>query len=93
MCEEVTAVCHGDGFFLLMKRMRMPETSTPIVDQTIGLNECKERCSKDCNCTRFANKDIRNSGSGYVIWTGELIGMRNYVAGGQDLYVKIGLYN
>ena len=70
MCEEVTAVCHGDGFFLLMKRMRMPETSTPIVDQTIGLNECKERCSKDCNCTGFANKDIQNGGSGCVIWTG-----------------------
>ncbi|KAG7630917.1 PAN/Apple domain [Arabidopsis suecica] len=85
--------CHRDGFFLLMKRMKLPGTSTAIVDKTIGLNECKERCSKDCNCTGFANKDIQNGGSGCVIWTGELMDMRNYVVGGQDLYVKIGLYN
>lgn len=84
--------CHRDGF-CLMKNMKLPETSKAIVDKRIGLKECEQRCSKDCNCTGFANMDIRNGGSGCVIWTGEFRDMRNCVAGGQDLYVRIGLYN
>ncbi|EOA32922.1 hypothetical protein CARUB_v10016249mg [Capsella rubella] len=84
--------CHGNVFFLV-KRMKLPDTSTAIVDNRIGLHECEERCSQNCNCTGFANKDIRNGGSGCVIWTRELRDMRNYGTGGQDLYVKVGLYD
>ncbi|CAA7016182.1 unnamed protein product [Microthlaspi erraticum] len=77
----------GNGFSRLTK-MKLPETSRVIVDRGIGLKECEERCLEDCTCTGFANTDIRNGGSGCVIWTGELVDMRNFVAGGQDLYVK-----
>ncbi|KAF8075674.1 hypothetical protein N665_1072s0004 [Sinapis alba] len=79
----------GDGF-LRMSQMKLPETSEAAVDKMIGLKECKEKCVRDCNCTGFANMDIMNGGgSGCVTWTGELVDMRNYVAGGQDLYVKV----
>nr|AAA33008.1 serine/threonine kinase receptor [Brassica napus var. napus]CAB89179.1 S-locus receptor kinase [Brassica napus var. napus] len=80
--------CNGDGF-TRMKNMKLPETTMAIVDRSIGRKECKKRCLSDCNCTAFANADIRNGGSGCVIWTGELEDIRNYFDDGQDLYVRL----
>ncbi|KFK38562.1 hypothetical protein AALP_AA3G129900 [Arabis alpina] len=81
--------CGRGNVFMAMKNMKLPKTSTAIVDKRIGLKECKERCIRDCKCTGFANADIQNGGSGCLIWTGDLVDMRNYVTGGQDLYVKL----
>ncbi|XP_024012432.1 receptor-like serine/threonine-protein kinase SD1-7 isoform X2 [Eutrema salsugineum] len=78
----------GDGFVLL-KKMKLPDTTVAIVDRDIGLKECEERCLKDCNCTAFANTDIRNGGSGCAIWTGEILDVRNHAKGGQDLYIRL----
>nr|QUS47410.1 S receptor kinase [Raphanus sativus] len=80
--------CIGDGF-TRMKKMKLPETTIAIVDRSIGVKECEKRCLSDCNCTAFANADIRNGGMGCVIWTGQLEDMRNYATAGQDLYVKV----
>ncbi|KAF3520334.1 hypothetical protein DY000_02063144 [Brassica cretica] len=80
--------CSGDGF-TRMKKMKLPETTMAIVDRSIGLKECKKKCLSDCNCTAFANEDIRNGGTGCVIWTGQLEDIRTYFADGQDLYVRL----
>ncbi|CAF2188738.1 S-locus-specific glycoprotein S13 [Brassica napus] len=81
--------CSGDGF-ARMKYMKLPETTMAIVDRSIGVKECEKRCLSDCNCTAFANADVRNGGTGCVIWTGRLDDMRNYVPDhGQDLYVRL----
>ncbi|CAA7054648.1 unnamed protein product [Microthlaspi erraticum] len=69
--------------------MKFPDTTMAIVDRRIGEKECKKKCLRDCNCTAFANADIRHGGFGCVIWTGELVDIRNYVADGQDLYVRL----
>jgi len=81
--------CDGRDGFTRLKRMKLPDTTATIVDREIGLKVCKERCLEDCNCTAFANADIRNGGSGCVIWTREILDMRNYAKGGQDLYVRL----
>nr|AAL17680.1 S-locus glycoprotein [Raphanus sativus] len=90
-CKRRTRLsCSGDGDgFTRMKNMKLPETTMAIVDRSIGVKECKKRCLSNCNCTAFANADIRNGGTGCVIWTGQLDDMRNYVADGQDLYVRL----
>nr|AAL17679.1 S-locus glycoprotein [Raphanus sativus] len=80
--------CSGDGF-TRMRNMKLPETTMAIVDRSIGVKECEKRCLSDCNCTAFANADIRNGGTGCVIWTGELEDIRTYLADGQDLYVRL----
>lgn len=81
--------CDGRDGFVRLKKMRLPDTTETIVDRGIGLKECEEKCLKDCNCTAFANSDIRNGGSGCVIWNGEILDIRNYAMGGQDLYVRL----
>lgn len=80
--------CSKDGFVLL-KKMKLPATKEVIVDRRISTKECKQRCLEDCNCTAFANTDIKNGGWGCVIWTGELMDIRNYAIDGQDLYVRL----
>nr|CAA79355.1 S-receptor kinase-like protein [Brassica oleracea var. alboglabra] len=82
--------CSSDGF-TRMKKMKLPETRMAIVDPSIGLKECRKRCLSDCNCTAFANADIRNGGTGCVIWTGELEDIMTYFAAdlGQDIYVRL----
>nr|AAS94115.1 S-locus glycoprotein [Raphanus sativus] len=80
--------CSRDGFTRI-KNMKLPETTMATVNRSIGVKECEKRCLSDCNCTAFANADIRNGGTGCVIWTGRLNDMRNYAADGQDLYVRL----
>ncbi|GLT37916.1 hypothetical protein SLA2020_121980 [Shorea laevis] len=50
--------------------------------------ECRETCFRDCSCIAYANSDVRNGGSGCLLWFNELIDMRGYTEGGQDLYVR-----
>ncbi|KAL1195158.1 Receptor-like serine/threonine-protein kinase SD1-8 [Cardamine amara subsp. amara] len=81
--------CVGGDGFVRLKKMKLPDTTAASVDRGIGVKECEQKCLMDCNCTAFANTDIRDGGSGCVIWTGELFDIRNYAKGGQDLYVRL----
>ncbi|CAN7053326.1 unnamed protein product [Brassica rapa subsp. trilocularis] len=80
--------CDGTDGFVRLKNMKLPDTTKTIVDRGIGTEECEARCLKNCNCTAFANADIRNGGWGCVIWTGDMLDMRYFAEGGQDLYVR-----
>ncbi|CAH8275870.1 unnamed protein product [Arabidopsis lyrata] len=92
-CQRTTPLnCGRDGFTQLRK-IKLPDTTAAIVDKRIGFKDCKERCAKTCNCTAFANTDIRNGGSGCVIWIGRFVDIRNYAADGQDLYVRVAAAN
>lgn len=66
--------------------MKLPDITKSIVDMTIGLKECKEKCNRNCNCTAFANPDMQNS---CVIWVGEIIDLRKSMIAGQDLFVRL----
>ncbi|KAL0664221.1 hypothetical protein Bca4012_101059 [Brassica carinata] len=81
--------CDGRDGFVAVKRMKLPDTAATVLDRGIGLKECEARCLQDCNCTAYANTDIRDGGSGCVIWKGGLFDIRSYANGGQDLYVKL----
>ncbi|CAH8275868.1 unnamed protein product [Arabidopsis lyrata] len=89
-CVRKTVLsCGGGDGFVRLKKMKLPDTTTASVDRGIGVKECEQKCLKDCNCTAFANTDIRGGGSGCVTWTGELFDIRNYAKGGQDLYIRL----
>ncbi|KDP24024.1 hypothetical protein JCGZ_27070 [Jatropha curcas] len=69
--------------------LKLPDTSDSWYDMNMTLAECKEMCSKNCSCTAYANSNIIGDGSGCVLWFGELIDMRYYTQGGQDIYIKM----
>ncbi|KAL2589728.1 hypothetical protein AAZV13_13G246900 [Glycine max] len=77
-----------DGFNKLTL-LKTPDTTHSWLDQTIGLEECKAKCLDNCSCMAYANSDISGQGSGCAMWFGDLIDIRQFAAGGQDVYVRI----
>ncbi|KAL1363260.1 hypothetical protein AAHE18_03G137200 [Arachis hypogaea] len=57
--------------------MKLPDTSSSTYNKTMNLEES------------YANMDIRNGGSGCLLWFDHLIDMRMFTKGGQDLYIKV----
>ncbi|KAF2292144.1 hypothetical protein GH714_014545 [Hevea brasiliensis] len=81
--------CSDKSGFLKIKGSKLPDTSSCWFDRKIDLKECERLCSLNCSCTAYANLDIRNRGSGCLLWFDELIDMREITEGRQDLYVRL----
>nr|CAD1832144.1 unnamed protein product [Ananas comosus var. bracteatus] len=88
-CQRRTQLncSNGDGFYVL-KGVKLPDTHNATVDQSINLDRCGNKCAGNCSCMAYASADIREGGSGCVMWSGELTDLR-YIDGGQDLYIKV----
>ncbi|XP_019084882.1 PREDICTED: receptor-like serine/threonine-protein kinase SD1-8 [Camelina sativa] len=89
-CQRKTQLrCKSDKFHRLIK-MKLPDTKAVTVDWGIGKKECQNKCLLECNCTAFAIVNMWNgAGSACLIWTGELVDIRQFTAHGQDLYVRL----
>jgi len=89
-CKRSTELnCDNDGFFKL-ENMKLPETETAFVDHRMDLDQCRDMCKNNCSCTAYANAQVvQKVGSGCVMWTDDLTDMRDYVEGGQDLYIRL----
>lgn len=55
----------------------------------MSLKDCRAKCLKNCSCTAYTFSDIRGKGSGCAIWFGDLIDIKLFHAGGQDLYIRM----
>lgn len=64
----------GDGF-LKVFNAKLPDLIDFWLDKNINLEECQRQCLKNCSCTAYANPDVRNGGSGCLMWFGDLIDM------------------
>ncbi|MCD7459415.1 hypothetical protein HAX54_040872 [Datura stramonium] len=88
-CVRRTALdCNRDGF-LKVTSIKMPDSRNSWFNESINLEECEKLCLADCNCTAYSNLDVRNGGSGCLIWFGELIDIREFSQNEQDLYVRV----
>ncbi|KAK4605163.1 hypothetical protein RGQ29_013290 [Quercus rubra] len=47
------------------------------------------KCLNNCTCMAYTNSDISGGGSGCAIWFGDLMDIRQFPAGGQDLYIRM----
>ncbi|CAL8150468.1 unnamed protein product [Prunus armeniaca] len=83
------ACSSGDGF-LKYTGVKLPDTSSSWFDKSMSLKECKGLCLNNCSCTAYANLDIREGGTGCLLWFGKLIEIREFTSGGgQDLYMRM----
>ena len=60
----------------------------PWVDKIMNLQECKDKCLQNCSCMAYSVFDI-SGGSGCAIWFGDLIDIKQFQDGGQDLYIRM----
>lgn len=83
--RQALAMCgNGDGFVKVAKA-KMPDTSKALVWKSLSMQECKEKCLRNCSCTAYVV-----GGRGICItWYGNLMDVRRFPDGGQDLYVWV----
>ncbi|KAK7312926.1 hypothetical protein VNO77_37181 [Canavalia gladiata] len=79
---------HSDVFVKFV-RLKVPDASHTSLDDNIGLEECRYKCLNNCSCMAYANSDIREGGSGCVMWFGNLIDIKQFSHDGQDLYIRM----
>ncbi|KAL9321294.1 hypothetical protein ACSQ67_013133 [Phaseolus vulgaris] len=88
-CVRNTNLDCGTDKFLHLEDVKLPETSSVFANRSMNLEECKDLCRRNCSCTAYANIEVTNGGTGCVTWSAELIDMRKYPSGGQDLFVRL----
>ncbi|CAN4102826.1 unnamed protein product [Withania somnifera] len=86
--RKTSLACKQDGF-LTFTNIKMPDSRYSWFNDSMNLEECKKMCLADCNCTAYSNLDIRNGGSGCLLWFGKLIDIREYKKNEQSLFVRV----
>ncbi|KAJ0764196.1 putative protein kinase RLK-Pelle-DLSV family [Helianthus annuus] len=88
-CERKRALDCGSGSgFKRISGVIFPDTRRSWYNHSMTLEECEMACRMNCNCTAYANTDIRNGGSGCLLWFDELMDTTES-NDKQDLYIKL----
>ncbi|WRX28823.1 S-locus glycoprotein domain - like 10 [Theobroma cacao] len=80
--------CKDDGF-LKYTGLKLPDASESWFNYSMNLEECKNHCIKNCNCTAYTNLDVRGEGSGCLIWFNDLIDIRQVTENDQAIYIRM----
>ncbi|XP_073148423.1 G-type lectin S-receptor-like serine/threonine-protein kinase At4g27290 [Henckelia pumila] len=79
--------CQGDGF-IKYSRIKLPDAQNSWFNDTMRLKECAVECLKNCSCMAYTQLNI-SSGSGCLLWFGELVDIRSLSADGLDIYIRM----
>ncbi|KAJ8628146.1 hypothetical protein MRB53_021453 [Persea americana] len=77
----------GDGF-LRWGQAKVPDTSRSRIEAGLSLEACEEECLKSCNCTAYASFNVSGD-RGCLMWDEDLVDLRVYSDGGQDIYIRV----
>ncbi|KAJ0493272.1 putative protein kinase RLK-Pelle-DLSV family [Helianthus annuus] len=86
-CRNGNEIGDGDGF-LKIARVKVPDTRQAWYNVSMTLGECEMACKRNCSCTCYANIDIRNGGSGCLLWFDQLLDVREFDVD-QDIYIRM----
>lgn len=80
--------------FLELKSVKYPDTTNSTIDKRMDFDECRSKCLANCNCTAFTRyytaTAIRSGEpTGCIMWYGELIDIRKFPFGGQNMWLKV----
>ncbi|KAL2331506.1 hypothetical protein Fmac_019087 [Flemingia macrophylla] len=81
--------CDNEDEFVKYEGMRLPDTSSSWFDTSMSLDECKRVCLKNCSCTAYTSLDVRDGGSGCLLWFGNIVDMGKHASQGQDVYIRM----
>ncbi|RWW56008.1 hypothetical protein BHE74_00037310 [Ensete ventricosum] len=76
--------CLSDGF-LHLRSVKLPDTVNATTDSNMTLNECSDWCLKNCSCVAYAV----TAWSGCLTWPGDLMDLRKFNQGGDQLYIRL----
>ncbi|KAK1414640.1 hypothetical protein QVD17_30389 [Tagetes erecta] len=78
----------GEGF-KPYSNLKLPDTRGSWFNQTMTLVECQKKCLENCSCTAYTNSNISGSGSGCLLWFGDLMDTRVFSQNGDTLYIRV----
>jgi hypothetical protein len=81
--------CNDRDGFLKHTGVKLPDTSSSWYNKSMTLQECEGMCLKNCSCSAYASLDVRNGGSGCLLWFDILVDTRELGEIGQDLYIRM----
>ncbi|GMJ10249.1 hypothetical protein like AT4G27290 [Hibiscus trionum] len=79
----------GDDGFIRIANVKTPDTTNSWFNRTMNLRECRASCLRNCSCMGYSNLDITGGGSGCVMWSDDLLNIKQLQTEGQDLYVRV----
>ncbi|XP_031398698.1 G-type lectin S-receptor-like serine/threonine-protein kinase At1g11410 isoform X2 [Punica granatum] len=83
------SICQSGEGFIMVPRVKVPDTSQAHVDMSLSLRECEQKCLRNCSCTAYTSADESRGGFGCLAWYGDLLDIRTFSNSGQDLYVRV----
>ncbi|KAE8733593.1 G-type lectin S-receptor-like serine/threonine-protein kinase [Hibiscus syriacus] len=86
--RRTTLNCSSDRF-LKYSNVKLPDSRQSWFSYSINLDECKNLCTRNCSCTAYSNLDIRDGGSGCMLWFVDLVDIQQFSENGQDLYLRM----
>ncbi|CAJ1978642.1 unnamed protein product [Sphenostylis stenocarpa] len=89
--SQVSKLCCKDKSedgFLKLSGLTYPDTIHAWVNESMDLNKCRETCLNNCSYTAYANLNIKEGGSGFMLWYGDLKDMRQFSGEAWDLYIR-----
>ncbi|XVF59024.1 hypothetical protein PTKIN_Ptkin07bG0240800 [Pterospermum kingtungense] len=86
----VSTCGNGEGF-VKVGRVKTPDTSEAVVDMSLGLKQCEEKCLRNCSCVAYAGAyyESKEGNIGCLTWHGDLVDATTYADAGQDLYIRV----
>jgi hypothetical protein len=87
--SQGVSACHSGEGFVKLPRVKVPDTSKARVDMSLSLKECEQECLRNCSCTAYTSADETRGGIGCLSWHGDLVDIRTFANGGQDLFVRV----
>ncbi|XP_041026336.1 G-type lectin S-receptor-like serine/threonine-protein kinase At4g27290 isoform X2 [Juglans microcarpa x Juglans regia] len=79
---------NGDGF-VKYGGMKLPDHSHLVESRNLSLEVCEAECLRNCSCMAFTLIDIHGNGGDCVMWFGDLVDMKHFPSGGDDLYIRM----
>lgn len=87
--EGAPPMCENGEGFVKIENVKVPDAADAVVDRSLGLKECREECLRNCSCLGYGVADVRNGGTGCMRWYGKLMDIKQFIQGGQELYVRV----
>ncbi|KAK9056995.1 hypothetical protein SSX86_024361 [Deinandra increscens subsp. villosa] len=78
----------GEGF-KKYSNLKLPDTQESWYNLSMTLVECEKMCKRNCSCTAYANSNTSGTGSGCLLWFGDLIDIRTINENGDTLYIRL----
>ncbi|KAI3809980.1 hypothetical protein L1987_19585 [Smallanthus sonchifolius] len=89
-CRHIqTLDCNPGEGFNKYSNLKLPDTRGSWYNQTMTLVECKKMCKSNCSCTAYTTTNISGTGSGCLLWFGNLTDIKRFAENGDTLYIRL----